>query len=65
MGRTKKETTALIAKTIKSIRHHKNISNLLIQKECAKNGVSEKAVTIIGRGSGKKIMPFNKADYDE
>jgi hypothetical protein len=65
MTRTRKETAATIAKTIKAIRSNRNITSAIIKKECAKNGISEAAVKRIAIGNGTKITTLNKSDGDE
>lgn len=63
--RTKQETAATIAKTIKAIRAHPIINNAIIKKECQRNNVSEAVIIRIAKGTGTKITSLNKSDNDE
>ena len=66
MTRTKKETSEVIARTIKSIRSHATITDALIKRECLSNNISEKTIRTITQGcKGTKIVPFKNNNNDE
>jgi hypothetical protein len=65
MTRTKQETAATIARTIRAIRAHAIINNQVIKKECAKNNISEAVIRRIGIGNGTKITSLHTQTDDE